>query len=60
VILSELDVLVPGNKNWELEEVGNGVYKVILPTKSDMARLRKVKYLEVDSERKMFFEEWSS
>jgi hypothetical protein len=29
----------------------NGVYKVILPTKVDMARLRKVKYLKIDSER---------
>jgi hypothetical protein len=59
-ILAELEVLVPGNKQWDFEEVGNGVYKVMLPTKSDMARLRKVKDLEVDSERKMFFEEWSS
>jgi hypothetical protein len=59
-ILAELDVLVPGNKQWELEVVGNGVYKVILPTKSDMARLRKVNDLEVDSKRKMVFEEWSS
>jgi hypothetical protein len=58
--IAELDVLVPGNKQWELEAVANGVYKVILPTKSDMARVRKVKDLEVDSERKMFFEEWSS
>jgi hypothetical protein len=33
---------------------GNGVYKVILPTKSDTARLRKVKDLVVDSDEKMF------
>jgi hypothetical protein len=51
---------VPGNKQWEIESVGNNIFKVVLPTKVDMARLRKVKDLEIDSERKMLFEEWSS
>jgi hypothetical protein len=59
-VLIELECLVPGNKQWEIESVGNNIFKVVLPTKADMARLRKVKDLEIDSERKMLFEEWSS
>jgi hypothetical protein len=50
-VLNELDSLVPRNKQWDIESMDNGVYKVILPTKVDMARLRKVKYLKIDSER---------
>jgi hypothetical protein len=59
-VITELEILVPGNKQWDIEAMGSGIFKVILPSKSDMARLRKVKDLEVDSERKMFFEDWSS
>jgi hypothetical protein len=53
-VITELEILVPGNKQWDIEAMGSGIFKVILPSKSDMARLRKVKDLEVDSERKMF------
>jgi hypothetical protein len=59
-MLIELECLVPGNKQWEIESVGNNNFKVVLPTKADMARLRKVKDLEIDSERKMLFKECSS
>jgi hypothetical protein len=36
-VISELDCLVPGNNQWEIASVGEGIYKVILQTKADIA-----------------------
>jgi hypothetical protein len=47
-VVNELDILIPGNKQWEIEPAGEGIFKVILPSKADMARLRKIKDLELE------------
>jgi hypothetical protein len=41
--------LVPGNKQWEIESIAEGIFKVVLTTKADMARLKKVKRLQIEN-----------
>jgi hypothetical protein len=53
--------LVPGNKQWEIESIAEGIFKVVLTTKADMARLKKVKRLQIEnSDIVIHFSEWSS
>jgi hypothetical protein len=35
--------VLPINKKWEIATAGDGIFKVILPTKDDMASLKKIK-----------------
>jgi hypothetical protein len=58
-IVAELECLIPGSANLEVVPAGEMVFWVVLPSKSDMARLRKIKDLELESS-KIFFEEWST
>jgi hypothetical protein len=53
--------VLPINKKWEIATAGDGIFKVILPTKDDMASLKKIKNQELDNSKVvMYFEEWSS
>jgi hypothetical protein len=58
-IVVELECLIPGSANLEVEPAGDMVFRAVLPSKSDMARLRKIKDLELESS-KIFFEDWSA
>jgi hypothetical protein len=30
-VITELEILVPGNKQWDIEAIGSDIFKVILP-----------------------------
>jgi hypothetical protein len=60
-VVNKLDCVLPINKKWEIATAGDGIFKVILPTKDDMASLKKIKNQELDNSKVvMYFEEWSS
>jgi hypothetical protein len=48
-VVNEVDCLVPGNKQWEIESIAEGIFKVVLPTKADMARLKKLKRFQIEN-----------
>jgi hypothetical protein len=59
-VIKELNWLIPGNEQWEIEPAGDGIFKVILPSKADMAELNKIKSIELeDFEVTLSFKEWS-
>jgi hypothetical protein len=60
-VFNELDCVLHVNKKWEIATAADEIFKVILPTKDDMASLKKIKNLELDNSKVvMYFEEWSS
>jgi hypothetical protein len=58
-VVTEIESVIPGNNQLEIEAAGEGIFKLVLPSKADMARLRKIKDLELENSV-IFFEEWSS
>ncbi|KAM0921912.1 hypothetical protein ACQ4PT_006547 [Festuca glaucescens] len=60
-IAKELEWIIPGNHQWDLWPTDDGAFKVIFPTKADLARMTKIINVPV-SGTSMFlhFEEWSA
>jgi hypothetical protein len=58
-VVNELECLISGSNQLEIASVGDGIFRVVLPMKADMARLRKIKDLELENSV-IYFEEWSS
>ncbi|KAM0839720.1 hypothetical protein ACQ4PT_060123 [Festuca glaucescens] len=60
-IAKELEWIIPGNHQWDLWPTEDGAFKVIFPTKADLARMTKIINVPV-SGTSMFlhFEEWSA
>jgi hypothetical protein len=56
---TELECVIPGSDQLAIEAAGDGIFRVVLPSKADMARLRKIKGLELENSV-IYFEEWSS
>jgi hypothetical protein len=57
-VVNELECLISRSNHLEIASVGDGIFKVVLPTNADMARLRKIKDLELENSV-IYFEEWS-
>src|SRR4051812_39211004 len=47
-VLHELQWLLPGNQQWNVSVVDNNIFKVVLSSKTDLARLQKIKMIEVE------------
>ncbi|KAM0913218.1 hypothetical protein ACQ4PT_012284 [Festuca glaucescens] len=60
-IAKELEWIILGNHQWDLWPTDDGAFKVIFPTKADLARMAKIINVPV-SGTSMFlhFEEWSA
>ncbi|KAM0888797.1 hypothetical protein ACQ4PT_028120 [Festuca glaucescens] len=60
-IVNELEWIIPGNHQWDLQPTLDGAFKVLFPSKADLARMTKIIKVPV-SGTNMFlhFEEWSA
>ncbi|KAM0828979.1 hypothetical protein ACQ4PT_067175 [Festuca glaucescens] len=60
-IVKELEWIIPGNHQWDLKPTEDGAFKVIFPSKADLARITKIINVPVPG-TSMFlhFEEWSA
>ena len=60
-VLKELEWLVPGEHQWYISAHGEHAFRVVFPTKADLVRLKKIKFIEVEeSHCMMYFEDWVS
>jgi hypothetical protein len=41
--------VIPGSNQLEIEAAGDGIFRVVLPSKADMARLRKINDLKLEN-----------
>lgn len=60
-IVNELEWILPGNQQWDLQPMEGGAFKALFPSKADLARMTKIIKVPVPG-TKMFiiFEEWSA
>ncbi|KAM0821614.1 hypothetical protein ACQ4PT_072068 [Festuca glaucescens] len=60
-IVKELEWLIPCNHQWDLRPTDDGAFKVLFPSKADLARMTKIINVPVPG-TSMFlqFEEWSA
>jgi hypothetical protein len=61
-IIEELGWIVPSEHQWCLEKIGENVFKMVFPLKSDLSRLVKRVSLPIDASKGLFltFEEGSA
>jgi hypothetical protein len=60
-IVKELEWIVPRDHQWDLRPVGQNVFQVVFPSKTDLTRVSKIQIIAIKG-TKMFlhFEEWSA
>ncbi|KAM0848905.1 hypothetical protein ACQ4PT_054098 [Festuca glaucescens] len=60
-IINELQWIIPCNHQWDLTPTEDGAFKVIFPSKADLARITKIINVPVpDTNMFLHFEEWSA
>jgi hypothetical protein len=59
-LIKELDWIVPGSHQWDIQAVGDHTFKVVFPSKADLNRVNKIKDIPVDSNMFLHFKEWSA
>ncbi|KAM0823548.1 hypothetical protein ACQ4PT_070805 [Festuca glaucescens] len=60
-IVNELTWIIPGNHQWDLQLMEDGAYKVLFPSKADLARMTKIIRVPVPgTDMFLVFEEWSA
>ncbi|KAM0894931.1 hypothetical protein ACQ4PT_024158 [Festuca glaucescens] len=60
-VLDELKWLVPGEFQWDISQIDASSFRVVYPTKQDMARVRKIKAINVEgTSNTIHFENWET
>jgi hypothetical protein len=59
-LIKELDWIVLGAHQWDIQTVGDHAFKVVFPSKADLNRVNKIKDIPVDSNMFLHFKEWSA
>jgi hypothetical protein len=60
-IINELQWIIPCNHQWDLIPTEDGAFKVLFPSKADLARMTKIINVPVpDTNMFLHFEEWSA
>ncbi|KAM0861303.1 hypothetical protein ACQ4PT_045978 [Festuca glaucescens] len=60
-IINELQWIILGNHQWDLKPTDDGAFKVLFPSKADLARMTKIINVPVPGTNMfLLFEEWSA
>jgi hypothetical protein len=53
----ELDWIVPGAHQWDIQSVGDHAFRVLFPSKAELNRVNKIKDIPMDSNMFLHFKE---
>ncbi|KAM0837429.1 hypothetical protein ACQ4PT_061676 [Festuca glaucescens] len=60
-VVEELKWLVPGDHQWDITQLDSSSFRVVYPTKMDLARVRKIKEINVEgTPHTIHFENWAT